>query len=120
MADCRSHGSAIRARAGSFSFCFLRTDRGPAYCRDHTGRPALISRCGRLISLNLFGPFIAARRVFSRALNASQGQARGLSDLLKSFSSAVRHVDEPTRERIPDETKSGARPGNLTARDGNA
>lgn len=48
MEHCHSRQSAIRVRAGSFSFCILRNNCGPAYCRDHTGRPALISRCGQI------------------------------------------------------------------------
>lgn len=74
-----SRQSAIRVRAGSFSFCILRNNCGPAYGRDLTGRPARPCGFGR-ISQNLFGPLIAARRGFLRALHAFHGSARGLSD----------------------------------------
>lgn len=44
MEHCHSRQSAIRVRAGSFSFCILRNNCGPAYGRDLTGRPALVAR----------------------------------------------------------------------------
>lgn len=91
MEHCHSRQSAIRVRAGSFSFCILRNNCGPAYGRDFIDRPARPCGFGR-ISQNLFGPLIAARRVFSRALNAVQGQARGLSKSHKPFRlSSVAH-----------------------------
>lgn len=77
--------SITRVRAGSFSFQCVN-GCGPASGRDTACRPA-VSRYGRLIC-NRFGPL--ARGLF-RASNAFQGSARGLSDLFRSFLSAVRH-----------------------------
>lgn len=71
-----SRQSAIRVRAGSFSFCILRNNCGPAYGRDIIDRPARHCGFGR-ISQNLFGPLIAARRGFLRAFHAFHGSARG-------------------------------------------
>jgi hypothetical protein len=64
------------------------------------------SRCGGLDPLNLLWLVDAARRVVSRALNALDGQARGLTNLLKSFSSAVRHVDELSEGNLSCVTRS--------------
>lgn len=76
MEHCHSRQSAIRVRAGSFSFCILRKNCGPAYGRDFIDRPARPCGFGR-ISQNLFGPLIAARRGFLRAFHAFHGSARG-------------------------------------------
>lgn len=114
MEHCHSRQSAIRVRAGSFSFCILRNNCGPAYGRDFIDRPARPCGFGRIC--NLSG---SLNRWSSRVSQVLQDATRDLSKLFRSFRSAVRHADEPTKERIPDETKSGARPGIFTARDGN-
>ena len=45
-----SRQSAIRVRAGSFSFCILRNNCGPAYGRDIIDRPARPCGFGRMFS----------------------------------------------------------------------
>ena len=52
------------------------------------------SRCGGLDPLNLLWLVDAARRVVSRALNAVQGQARGLSKSHESFRLLLLHVSK--------------------------
>lgn len=50
MEHCHSRQSAIRVRAGSFSFCILRKNCGPTYGRDFIDRPARHCGFGRMFS----------------------------------------------------------------------
>lgn len=87
---------------------------------------------GSRLFLNSVGPFQAARRLsyglsFSIALQACKQSARRFSKAfhfnpfcrLSGLVAAVERHDSSER-KIPNGGNSGARPGNLTARDGNA
>lgn len=82
MNDCRSPQSSL----------FIRIESGSS--NDGGSRPGpAASRCGRL-GRNLLWLVDAARRVVSRALNAVQGQARGLTESHESFRLLLLHVSK--------------------------
>lgn len=99
MEHCHSRQSAIRVRAGSFSFCILRNNCGPAYGRDIIDRPA--RACGFARICNFVGAFGAPLQFFSRfQLAGDAGQ--NFTKYLRAFRLSFRHVPEHRAEERQD------------------
>lgn len=98
MDGCRSHGSAIRVRCGSWSFRVIR-NCGPAYGRDIIDRPA--RACGFARICNFVGAFGAPLQFFSRfQLAGDAGQ--NFTKYLRAFRLSFRHVPEHRAEERQD------------------